>query len=314
MDYQKVLDDVYVKFKDYDRGDLPDYIPELASANPNKFSLSLVTIDGQEFQSGDSDQEFTIQSISKPFMYGMMLEKFGEEKIELLVGVEPTGEDFNDIVKLDKEKRVMNPMVNSGAITISSLVPGISKAHKEKEVLSAFSHYAGRQLRIDSDVYYSEKSTAYKNRAIANLLKHFGILNGELDEVLDLYFKQCSISVTTKDLAYMGATLANEGINPKTQKKLISRKNLRNTLSVMLTCGMYNYSGHWAYDIGVPAKSGVSGGIMMTVPGLGGISIYSPRLDERGNSARGIEACEALSQKLNLHLLDYLRPNLNAES
>jgi glutaminase len=308
MELEKNLKKLYVKLKNDLRGDVSSSIPALSQTDPDKFAIAAATVDGQVFSIGDAEDNLTIQSISKAFTYALSLEQNGSEFLETKVGMEPTGEDFDSVIKLDDQNRPYNPMVNSGAIVVTGMINAIEHSTREEEILDYISSFAGRKLSIDQGTYNSEKTTGHKNWAIAHLLRHFNILSNNFKEDLDLYFKQCSIELNTKDLAIMGATLANGGVNPITKKNCIERKNLRNMLSVLYTCGMYNYSGEWVFDIGLPAKSGISGGVLMVVPGIMAIAVYSPRLDKRGNSVRGIRVCEEISDIYNLHLLDFAGP------
>lgn len=313
MKIEKVIKDLYRKYSADLSGQVSTAIPALGQVDHDAFGISVVTINGDVINIGDHSEEYTIQSVSKPFSYGLALEQKGNDFIENKVGMEPTGEDFDSIIKMDEDGRPFNPMVNSGAIVATSLIQANEEESREKELLSYFSKFAGEELFINQNVYHSEASTAHKNWAIAHLLRHFKVLTKDYKEDLDLYFKQCSINVNTNKLAMMGATLANKGTNPVTKINCITEENLRHLLSVTFTCGMYNYSGEWAFDIGVPAKSGVSGSILMIVPDLMAIAVYSPRLDKRGNSVRGIKVCEELSNIFNLHLLSYATPSKVAD-
>ena len=304
MELEQNLKKLYVKLKNDMRGSVSSSIPALSQTDPDKFAIAAATVDGEVFSIGDADDNLTIQSISKAFTYALSLEQNGSEFLETKVGIEPTGEDFDSVIKLDDQNRPYNPMVNSGAIVVTGMINAIEQPTRQDEILKYISSFAGRELSIDEATYASEKSTGHKNWAIAHLLRHFNILSGNFKEDLDLYFKQCSIELNTKDLAVMGATLANGGINPITKKKCVEKSNLRNMLSVLYTCGMYNYSGEWVFDIGLPAKSGISGGVLMVVPGKMAVAVYSPRLDRRGNSVRGIKVCEEISNIYDLHLLD----------
>jgi glutaminase len=219
------------------------------------------------------------------------------------VGVEPTGEAFNSIVELEKNThRPYNPMINSGAIAISSFIKGHSFDDRLINMQDFFSHFIGRDIQVDEKVFESEKNTAHRNRSIAHLLKHFGVIEGKIDEALDLYFKQCSFCLNTLDLSLMAATLANYGVNPKTNNKSLNREYVGDILSLMFTCGMYDTSGKWAYSVGIPAKSGVSGAIFGVVPGVMGIAVYSPSINEHGHSVRGVKVFQDLSRELNLSI------------
>ncbi|MDJ0658877.1 MAG: glutaminase A [Crocosphaera sp.] len=298
------ITDIYERYHHINEGNVATYIPELAKANPNLFGICITTPDGQIYQVGESEHSFTIQSISKPFVYGLALADHGVDKIMSKVGVEPTGEAFNSIVFDEENNRPYNPMVNAGAIATTALIKGKGYEQRFNRILTMFERFAGRSLSVDESVFESEKSTGHRNRAIAYLELNAGMLEGNLDEHLDLYFRQCSILVTAKDLAVMAATLANNGINPITQQQAVDPKEVRAILSVMASCGMYDFSGEWLYRIGLPAKSGVGGGIIAVLPGQFGIGTFSPPLDARGNSVRGIKVCEELSQRFKFHLFD----------
>ena len=289
-----------------DRGEVATYIPELGKANPDHFGLAIVSVDGRVWEVGDSRQEFTIQSISKPFVFGMALEEHGRAATLARVGVEPTGEAFNAIVLDEATNRPFNPMVNAGAIATTALVTGASPEERRAKLLAKFSAAAGRPLSVDESVFASERATGNRNRAIAYLMLNFGMIPEHVGEVLDLYFQQCSILVSCRDLAVMAATLANVGVNPVTGEDAFEMQYVKDMLAVMFTCGMYDFSGEWAYGVGVPAKSGVAGGVMAVVNRQLGIATYSPRLDARGNSCRGIEACVDIADELGLHVFDLM--------
>jgi glutaminase len=282
-------------------GSVATYIPELARANPDWFGICVVTAAGNVYEVGDSQVPFTVQSISKPFVYGMALEDNTRTDVLAKVGVEPTGDAFNAISLEPGTGRPRNPMINAGAIAVAGMIAGKSPQTRLRRVLDSFSIYAGRDLSIDETVYRSEAETGHRNRAIGHMLRNFNILTEPPDPVVDLYFKQCSISVTCRDLATMAATLANRGVNPLTKKQAIRGEYVESVLSVMASCGMYDYAGEWLYRIGMPAKSGVSGGVISVLPGQLGIGVFSPRLDARGNSLRGIKVCDALSRSFDLH-------------
>ncbi len=286
-------------------GTVASYIPELAKMNPDAFSICVATVDGDVMSVGDDRQLFTIQSISKVFTYGMALEDRGRDILLSKVGVEPTGDPFNSIIRLDENsKRPDNPMVNAGAIATTNLIQGRTATDRLNRILTTFKNYSGRDLYVDSSVFTSERTTGHRNRALAHLMRHFEMVDDRLDETLDLYFQQCALLVDCRDLALMAATLANNGINPRTGDRAIDSEYVRDLLSVMYTCGMYNFAGEWAYRVGLPAKSGVSGGIIAIVPGKMGIAVFSPPLDVHGNSVRGVKVCEELSTAARLHLFD----------
>lgn len=298
------LNELHLKYQNYDAGKVAAYIPELARANPDWFGICVVTADGQVYEVGDFDKPFTLQSMSKPFVYGKALEDHGRDFVLSRVGVEPSGDAFNSIIKLDATNRPHNPCVNAGAIATTSLIDGNDPTDRLNRMLNMFSKYVGHDVHVDMSVFMSERTTGHRNRAIAHLMLNFDMIETNVDEALDLYFQQCSILVTCRDLATMGATLANGGVNPLTGQRAVSHRYLRDILTIMFSCGMYDYAGAWAYSVGLPAKSGVTGGIVAVLPGQLGIAVYSPRIDEHGNSVRGIQVCEDLSQNFSMHLFD----------
>jgi len=288
-------------------GAVATYIPELAKADPEWFGICIATADGHVYETGDSRQAFTIQSISKAFVYGLALEDCGRERVLGAIGVEPSGDAFNSISLAPGTGAPLNPMINAGAIAAASLVAGHSPADRFERILAVMSLYAGRRLELDEEVYRSERDTGHRNRAIGHMLRNFDVLKEDPEIALDLYFRQCSVRVTCRDLALMGATLANAGVNPLTGEVAVRSGYVESILSVMVTCGMYDYAGEWVYRIGLPAKSGVAGGILAILPGQLGIGVFSPRLDARGNSVRGVKVCEDLSRDMNLHFLSPAR-------
>jgi glutaminase len=285
-------------------GTVATYIPELARADPNWFGICIVTASGNVYEAGDARQPFTIQSISKPFVYGIALEDNTRADVLVKVGIEPTGDAFNAISLEPETGRPRNPMINAGAIATAGMIAGKSPAIRFRRIIESFSRCAGRELSIDEAVYRSESESGHRNRAIGHMLRNFNILTEAPEPVVDLYFKQCSISVTCRDLGVMAATLANKGVNPTTRKQAMRGEYVESVLSVMASCGMYDYAGEWLYRIGMPAKSGVAGGVIAVLPGQLGIGVFSPLLDARGNSVRGIRVCDALSRSLDLHLFD----------
>lgn len=299
-----VLREIHARFAGNDEGKVADYIPELARADRNWFGIAVATTDGQVFEVGDCRQLFTIQSISKPFVYGMALEDHGLEHVLGKVGVEPTGEAFNAIVLDENSNRPFNPMVNAGAIATADLVKGKDYPERVGRLLAMFRKYCGRDVYIDNAVFMSERMTGHRNRAIGHLMLNFGMVGDRVEESLELYFQQCSVLVNCRDLAIMGATLANGGANPLTGEQAIQRSYVKYLLSIMHSCGMYDYAGEWAYRVGVPSKSGVGGGIVGAVPGKFGIAVFSPPLDAKGNSVRGIQVFEELSRRFGLHVFE----------
>ncbi len=306
------LNDLYSKYKSLQTGAVANYIPELAKVNPDLFSICIVTVDGSVLQVGDFEHLFTIQSISKVFVYGLALEDHGRDYVLKRVGVEPTGDAFNSIILDEQSKRPYNPMVNAGAIATTSLIKGKGATERLNRLLEMFRRYVGRDVFVDISVFTSERSTGHRNRAMAHLMLNFGMIDGQIEESLDLYFQQCAAIINCRDLAVMAAALANKGVNPLTKEQAVDSRYVKDILSIMYTCGMYNFAGEWAYKIGLPAKSGVSGGIIAVVPGQMGIAVFSPLLDARGNSVRGVKVCEELSQEFGLHLFDCVdrRPSI----
>lgn len=287
-------------------GRVADYIPELAKANPAAFALAACTRQGAISELGDSSLEFTIQSISKPFVYGLALADHGVEAVHRRVGVEPAGDSFNSIIRLEQStNRPHNPMINAGAIAVTSLIEARNGQPPLQRVLNLFAAAAGRKsMQVDLPVYLSEAASGHRNRAIAHLMKHFGMLQGDIDRTLELYFQQCSVLVSCRDLAVMAATLANQGVNPLTGVKVLPAEAVSHVLNVMLTCGLYDFAGQFAFEAGIPAKSGVCGGIIAVARGQAGLACFSPPLDERGNSLRGLAAMRHLSRTLGLHAFE----------
>lgn len=304
---QRYLDELLAEYAPVGDGALADYIPELAQADPSSLGLALSSSDGYVYESGDARAEFTIQSISKPFTYALALDQVGEAAVDAKIGVEPSGEAFNEISVDSASKTPKNPMINAGAIAAVSLIPAGSPDERFAKIRDFYSACAGRPLELDEQVYRSEEATGSRNRAIAYMLDSFGVLEDDPDEVLDVYYRQCSLRVTTVDLARMGATLARGGVNPKTGRRVTNSRVVQRTLSVMVTCGMYDAAGDWVSAVGMPAKSGVGGGIVAVLPGQLGMGVYSPLLDPKGNSVRGVLLCRSLSERLGLHFLTVSR-------
>ncbi|MGD8673366.1 MAG: glutaminase A, partial [Thiogranum sp.] len=286
---QQYLESLHANLKDCNAGEVASYIPELLRVNHDGFGIAIATVDGHVYQVGDSQEPFTIQSISKAFVYGLALEDNGIETMAARVDVEPSGEAFNSISLRPDTGRPLNPMINAGAIATAAMVEGDKPESKLQRILASFGRYIGHPIKIDEQVFRSEKETGHRNRAIAHLLRSFEILKDPPEGILDVYFQQCSMLVSCRDLAVMGACLANNGVNPITGVRALKTEYVPKVLSVMGTCGMYDYSGNWVYTVGMPAKSGVGGGIVAVLPGQLGLAVFSPRLDERGNSVRGIK-------------------------
>lgn len=297
----EILDDVH----DKDDGVVADYIPELQDADPDKLALAVCTATGRLYSVGDDEVEFSIQSISKPFVYALALDQAGEDAVNQVVGVEPSGEAFNELSLEEESKRPDNAMINAGAIAINQLINGkdSSVAARTERIVQLFSDLAGRELRVDEKTCDSELSGADRNLSIAYMLRSYGIVKDAAEDVIRSYTEQCSVMVTARDLAVMAATLANGGVQPITGKRVISSRAARHTLAVMSSAGMYDAAGRWMYKVGIPAKSGVAGGLIGTMPGQMGIATFSPRLDEQGNSVRGVKAFEQMSEQMSLHLM-----------
>jgi glutaminase len=268
------------------------------------FAISLVGLEGEAFHAGDHEARFPLQSISKVFAFVQALEDHGRDKVLEHVSVEPSGEAFNSFAYDERRARPYNPMVNAGAMVTTSLVAGADDAERLAHLLEEAEECAGAKLEVDEAVVQHELEATDHNRAAAYLMRAHGMLAPDVDveALLELYLRQCAISVTTPQLATMAATLANGGVNPVTGRRAIEARNLRDVLSVMHTCGMYDYAGTWAFEVGVPAKSGVSGGILVVIPGKFGIGVFSPELDEYGNSVVGVQVCEDISERLGLHV------------
>jgi len=305
------LAELYERHRVVDNGSIATYyLPggehdrqEHDAGERDRFAISLVTDDGDAHIVGDWDMPFALQSLSKVFVYGLALEDHGREAVLEHVGVEPSGEAFNSIVFDERRRRPYNPMVNAGALVTTDLVRGRDADEKLERMLGMLRVYSGNDdLCVDSDVFERELRSADRNRAIAYLMRSLQMLAGDVEEIVALYLQQCSVKVTCRDLATMAATLANGGVNPVTGRRALPCESVRDVLSVMYTCGMYDAAGQWAYEVGVPAKSGVSGGILAVIPGKMGIGVFSPGLDEYGNSVRGVRVCEDVSDRLGLHV------------
>src|SRR5262245_14935149 len=309
---QQYLEELHTRFLRLTAGNVAAYIPELAHADPARFGICIAAVDGHVYEVGDTRHCFTIQSISKAITYGLALEDNGIDTMLRTVDVEPSGEAFNSISLHPVSGRPRNPMINAGAIATCGTIKGRDFAERLARILRTFALYIGREPVVDEKVHRSEKDAGHRNRALAHLLYGFGILQDRPEEVLDLYFQQCSIEVTCRDLALIGACLANAGVNPVTGKVALHRDYVPKVLSVMSSCGMYDASGAWLLRVGMPAKSGVGGGVVAVLPGQVGIGVYSPRLDNQGNSVRGVAVCEAISRDFNLHLFKPIRTTSSA--
>lgn len=300
---EKMMQKTYDMYADLTSGEVARYIPRLADADPRWFGLTLASTTGSAFSSGDSRQEFSIQSISKAFVYALVCDTRGHDEVRERIGVNNTGLPFNSVIAIELNAgHTMNPMVNAGALATTSLVPGASWDDKWDFIHRGLSSFAGRDLLLDDEVYTSEMETNLRNLSIGRLLQSYGHITVDPECVTELYTRQCSLRVSTEDLAIMGATLANGGVHPVTGAQVVSAAASRDALSVMATTGMYEASGDWLFEIGMPGKSGVAGGIVTIAPGKGSLATFSPPLDSAGNSVRGIHATRHLSRKLGLNL------------
>lgn len=284
-------------------GAVADYIPELAEADPALFAVAVTEVDGDVHEAGDAAAGFTVQSISKAFVYALACEAHGHVALRERVGVDNTGLPFNSVIALELgDGHPRNPMVNAGALATTALVPGATPAEQWENVRGGLSRFAGRPLELDGRVYRSEMLTNHRNRALAQLLESYGRIDVDPLALVDTYTRQCALRVTAHDLAIMGATLADGGVNPVTGERVVSAQVCRDTLAVLAATGMYERSGGWLFEVGLPAKSGVAGGIVAIAPGKGAIGTYSPPLDPAGNSVRGQRATAYLSRALGLNI------------
>jgi glutaminase len=280
-----------------------DVYPALATVPDNLFGLCLTGIDGALYAVGDAEYPFAIMSVSKPFVFALVCQALGAEQARARLGVNATGLPFNSVMAVElNEARLTNPMVNSGALATTSLVPGATADEKWRFIHAGLSRFAGRTIELNDEVYQSARATNDRNHGIARLLQSYGRLYFDAIETTDLYTRQCSLNVTARDLAVMGATLADGGVNPLTRERVIDASVCRPVLAVMATAGMYETSGDWLYDVGLPAKSGIGGGIVAIAPGKGGLGAFAPPLDAAGNSVKGQLAARFLSEQLGLNL------------
>ena len=300
---QSAMQRAYTANKGVTEGKNADYIPALAKVDPNLFGIAILTVDGRVFSIGDAGQTFSIQSISKPFVAAKLMSEMGIQQVEEKLGVNATGEAFNSIEAIERNKEAKdpptgNPLVNAGAIAAVGNLRAANANARWNSVLDTLSAFAGRNLVMDQEIYKSEAATNTRNRSIADLLKAYEVIPGNPAEALDVYTRQCSVAVSVKDLATMGATLATGGVNPLTGKRVVSPDVAERTLALMMTAGLYEDSGAWAFEVGVPAKSGVGGGIVAVVPGKYAVAAFSPRLDEAGNSVRAQRAIDSIVGEL----------------
>jgi glutaminase len=298
---QALVEEVHARFAGVTEGANADYIPALAEVDPELFAVVVVTADGTVAAAGDADHAFSIQSVSKPFTMALVMQEQGVEAVVEKIGVEPTGLPFNSILAIEQlEARSVNPLVNAGAIAAVSMLEAAGPEERWARIREGYGAYAGEPLELLEDVYVSERDTNQRNRAIANLLAAYDRLYTEPEEALDVYTKQCSIGVTSRQLGMMGATLAAGGVNPVTGERVLDAELVDEVLAVMMTAGFYDESGIWTLRAGLPAKTGVGGGIVAVVPGRMAIAAFSPRVNEAGNSVRAMRAIEAISLELGL--------------
>jgi glutaminase len=304
-DVQKAVDAAFGKFRNLKEGKNADYIPALAKVDPNLFGIALVTADGKVYTAGDVKTEVSIQSISKVFTMAQVIQEQGLDSVAKRIGVDATGARFNSIIAIEGVRSVvgtgapeMNPLVNPGAISATSMVTGSSSDEVWRKIIGFHNDSAGRQLSVLQDVYKSESDTNQRNQAIGALMLAYGYIKSNWQQAVDLYTRQCSIGVNAQDLATMAATLAFAGINPVTKKQVMDPAKVPGVLAVMATAGLYDDSGKWLYATGLPAKSGVGGGIIAVSPGKFGIAVVSPPLDDAGNSVRAQRAITDISNAL----------------
>jgi glutaminase len=296
------VDSAHARYKDLKDGKNADYIPILTTVPSELFGIVIATRDGKLYSKGDVDYKFSIQSVSKPFTAALIMRQQGPGAIHDKIGVEPTGLPFNSRLALEiyPKARSVNPLVNAGAIAAVSLVQASSEEDRWNQVVQNISDFAGAKLTVLEEVYQSEYSTAFGNRAIANLLYNYERLYSDPEEALRVYTRQCSIGISARDLAMMGATLANQGVNPLTKKRVLPAEHVPEILAIMATAGFYDESGEWMYTAGLPAKTGVGGGIVAVVPGQFAIAAFSPRLNEAGNSVRALNAIRDIAGELGV--------------
>lgn len=300
---QALVRQAHARFASNAEGRNADYIPALAQVPSQLFGISLVGTSGNGYAAGDADHPFTIQSISKPFVFALICQSIGEDEARRRLGVNSTGLPFNSVIAVERSgDGLTNPMVNAGAIATTSLAPGETAESKWAHIREGLSRFAGRTLEVDDAVYRSEAAANQRNEGIANLLKSYDRIYFDPIKATDIYTRQCSLSVTARDLAVMAATLANGGTNPVTGEPVIDSIHCQHVLAVMVTAGLYENSGDWLYETGLPGKSGVSGGMIVVAPGKGGLATFAPPLDEAGNSVKGQLTTRLLSEELGLNL------------
>ena len=300
---QAIVQEAYDKFKGDTRGKNADYIPELAKVDSKLFGIAIVTTDNQSIAVGDTKTPFSIQSIAKVFSLALAMQEHGADKVFEKIGSEPTGRAFNSpVAVVDMPTHTANPLVNAGAIATVSLVTGATAQEKWNKILNFYGQVAGEKLALIDAVYKSEAATNTGNKALSYLLAKYDRIYADPFQSVDVYTKECSVGVTAVQLARMGATLANNGKNPATAQQVIKRENVPEILSAMMMAGLYDGSGGWSWHVGLPAKSGVGGGIVAIVPGKGAIAVFAPPLDEAGNSVKAQEVIQYVANKLDYNL------------
>lgn len=300
---QSLVNQAYDRFQSIDTGEVADYIPALAQVSRQLFGICVVGVNGEVYAAGETEYEFSIQSLSKPFIFALICQAIGEEDAREKLGVNSTGLPFNSVIAVERgSEGTSNPMVNAGAIAATSLAPGETAAEKWQFIQTGLSRFAGRTLTLNPAVYQSEAATNQHNQGLAKLLDAYDRIFFDPIEATDVYTRQCAMNVTAKDIAVMAATLANGGRNPITKAQIIDPIHCQHVLAVMVTAGLYENSGDWLYEVGLPGKSGVSGGLVTVAPGKGGLGVFAPPLDPAGNSVKGQLVARFLSEQLGLNL------------
>jgi glutaminase len=302
-DVDALVQEAFDRYRGIAEGTVADYIPALAKASADWFGICVADVHGGIHAVGDTDRAFSIQSISKPFVFALVCQALGGGRARASIGVNATGLPFNSVMAIElNADRTMNPMVNAGAIATTSLAPGANAEERWRFIREGLSRFAGRELQMDQEVYESEAATNQRNQGIARLLLGYERMYSDPEDATDIYTRQCALNVTARDLAVMGATLADGGVNPVTKERVVDEDRCRRVLAVMATAGLYEQSGDWLYEVGLPGKSGVAGGLVTTAPGKGGLGVFSPPLDAAGNSVRGQLVTRFLSERLGLNL------------
>lgn len=299
---QRLVDDAHKRFKSNKDGENSQVYPALARVPRDLFGICIVSTNGRVYGAGDIDHEFSIMSVSKPFVFALICETIGPEEARKKLGANATGFPFNSLTAIERGDGRTNPMVNAGAIATTSLAPGKTSDERWQFLRDGLSRFAGRKLPLNDEVYRSASDTNFRNRSIARLLESYDRIYSDAKEATDLYTRQCSLNVSARDLAVMGATLADGGVNPITRERVVDAGVCHYALAVMITAGLYETSGDWLYDIGLPGKSGIGGGIVAVSPGKGGFGTFAPPLDTAGNSVKGQLAAKFLSQQLGMDL------------